>query len=103
MAKNRTPDKAGLVPRRNPVVRNATILRKGGVHRSSVSATRGRVRQQINDEITEAMLEAEDAQAQPEQSSSHKTASKRAARGRPSSFWLHILSASAAASRLPVG
>lgn len=38
---------------RNPVVRHAAILRKGGVHTQSVSSTRHQSKRELDDEIDE--------------------------------------------------
>ena len=43
--------------RRNPVIRAATILRKGGPHVKNTSAKRQQIRQQLDDEIFECLEE----------------------------------------------
>lgn len=40
-----------MVKRRNPVVRHATILRKGGVHVSSGTRKRRRLKQEMSEDI----------------------------------------------------
>lgn len=40
-----------MAKRRNPVVRHATILRKGGVHTTSGTGNRRRHKQELNDEV----------------------------------------------------
>lgn len=40
-----------MVKRRNPVVRHATILRKGGAHSTSQTSRRTRHKQELNDEV----------------------------------------------------
>lgn len=40
-----------MAKRRNPVVRHATILRKGGVHMPSSTGKRRRHKQELNDEV----------------------------------------------------
>lgn len=54
-----------MAKRRNPVVRHATIMRKGGVHLPSNTGKRRRHKQVINEEV--------------EQYFDHKTADKKGA------------------------
>ncbi len=69
-----------MAKRRNPVIRTATILRKGGVHQKTTSANRQQTRQQLDDDILDYLDERQAKQS----ASNHRKHDKKGDRGEPS-------------------